>query len=84
MEIIETIIVKMQVVLDAGEKAKLYEKLHQRFDNPMVLELYVSLFPENDKPLWSRPHSLAHHHRRHHGSARSNAIGAAIATFMKK
>ncbi|KAK1440376.1 hypothetical protein QVD17_06201 [Tagetes erecta] len=74
---------KHKVVLDAGEKAKLYERLHQRYGNPLVLELYTSLFPKNDKSVWSRPHSLAHHHR-HHGSSRSNAIGAAIATFLKK
>ncbi|KAI7730639.1 hypothetical protein M8C21_002277 [Ambrosia artemisiifolia] len=72
---------KHKVVLDAGEKAKLYEKLHQRYDNAMVLELCASLFPANDKSVWSRPHSLVH---RHGGSSRSSAIGAAIAAFMKK
>ncbi|KAD3067384.1 hypothetical protein R6Q59_018548 [Mikania micrantha] len=70
---------KQKGVLNVGEKAKLFEKLHQRYDNPMVLELYASLFPENDKSVWSRPHSLVH---RPHGSSRSSAIGAAIATFM--
>ncbi|KAF5781780.1 putative chromatin remodeler Bromodomain family [Helianthus annuus] len=72
---------KQKEVLDAGEKAKLIEKLHQRYDNAMVLELYASLFPANDKSVWSRPHSLVHRHR---GSSRGSAIGAAIASFMKK
>ncbi|KAI3810399.1 hypothetical protein L1987_20011 [Smallanthus sonchifolius] len=76
---------KHKEVLDVGEKAKLYEKLHQRYDNPMVLELCASLFPENDKSLWGRPHSMVHHHHHHHrDSSRSSSIGAAIATFMKR
>ncbi|KAK9069629.1 hypothetical protein SSX86_011533 [Deinandra increscens subsp. villosa] len=72
---------KHKELLDVGEKAKLYEKLHQRYDNPMVLELYATLFPENDKSVWSRRHSLVRHH---HGSSRSSAIGAAISSFMWK
>ncbi|KAI3675946.1 hypothetical protein L1987_85542 [Smallanthus sonchifolius] len=71
---------KHKEVLDVGEKAKLYKKLHQRYDNPMILELYASLFPENDKSLWGRPHSMVHHRN----SSRSSSIGAAIATFMKR
>ncbi|KVI11058.1 hypothetical protein Ccrd_010538 [Cynara cardunculus var. scolymus] len=72
---------KPKELADASEKAKLYENLHQRYENPMVLELCASLFPENPKSLWRRPHSLVHHH--HHGSSRSNSIGAAISSFIK-
>ncbi|XP_076931505.1 uncharacterized protein LOC143596684 [Bidens hawaiensis] len=72
---------KHKEVLDVCEKAKLYEKLHKRYDNGIVLELYASLFPENNKSVWSRAHSLVHHAR---GSSRSSSIGAAIASFMKK
>ncbi|XP_076952789.1 uncharacterized protein LOC143626667 [Bidens hawaiensis] len=72
---------KHKEVLDVREKAKLYEKLHKRYDNGIVLELYASLFPENNKSVWSRPHSLVHHAG---GSSRSSSIGAAIASFMKK
>ncbi|GJX24830.1 hypothetical protein Tco_0231126, partial [Tanacetum coccineum] len=70
---------KPKVVMDAAEKAKVYETLRQRYDNPMVLELCASLFPDNSKSLWSKPQSLVS--RR--GSSRSSSIGAAIATFMK-
>lgn len=71
---------KPKELADAGEKAKLYENLHKRYENPMVLELCASLFPENPKSLWSRPHSLVHHRG---SSSRSSSIGAAIASFIK-
>ncbi|XP_071725582.1 uncharacterized protein [Rutidosis leptorrhynchoides] len=67
-------------LLDAGAKAKLYKTLHQRYDNPMVLELCASLFPENRKSFWSRPHSLVHRH----GSSRKSSISAVIASFIKR
>ncbi|KAJ9566860.1 hypothetical protein OSB04_002826 [Centaurea solstitialis] len=70
---------KPKELADAGERAKLYENLHKRYENPMVLELCASLFPENPKSLWTRPHSLVPHR----GSSRSSLIGAAIASFIK-
>ncbi|CAH1450690.1 unnamed protein product [Lactuca virosa] len=66
---------------NASEKAKLYETLQQRYENPMVLELCNSLFPENPKSLWAKAHSLLHHHKSPHNH--TSSIAAAIATFMK-
>lgn len=70
---------KPKELIDAPAKAKLYENLHQRYNNPMVLELCASLFPENPKSLWNRSHSLV----KRNSSSRKNSIAAAIATFMK-
>lgn len=64
---------------DPSEKAKLYENLRQRYENPIVLELCNSLFPENPKSLWKKPHSLVHHN----GKSHSSPIGDAIASFIK-
>ncbi|CAI9294227.1 unnamed protein product [Lactuca saligna] len=66
---------------NASEKAKLYETLQQRYENPMVLELCNSLFPENPKSLWAKAHSLLHHHKSPQNH--TSSIADAIATFMK-
>lgn len=64
---------------DASEKAKLYENLRQRYENPMVLDLCNSLFPQNPKSLWAKQHSLLHRN----GPAHNTKIADAIATFIK-
>lgn len=65
--------------LDESQKAQICENL-RRFENPMVLELCGTLFPDGHKSIWSGPHSLA----RLKGSTRvSSSIHAAISTFMK-
>ncbi|XP_071697659.1 uncharacterized protein [Rutidosis leptorrhynchoides] len=69
-------------LLDAGAKAKLYKTLHQRYDNPMVMELCASLFPQkSEKSIWSRPHSLV---PQHGSSSRKSSISAVIASFIKR
>ncbi|KAK9287145.1 hypothetical protein L1049_015556 [Liquidambar formosana] len=59
------------------KKSKIYENF--RFENPMLLKLCGTLFPENPRSVWSGPHSLV----QQQGSGRSSSIHAAIATFMK-
>ncbi|KDP42438.1 hypothetical protein JCGZ_00235 [Jatropha curcas] len=59
------------------QKDKMFEKF--RSENPMLFSLCKSLFPDNNKSLWSGPHSLV----RHEGSDRTSSIHAAIETLMK-
>ncbi|KAA8536585.1 hypothetical protein F0562_029063 [Nyssa sinensis] len=63
---------------EKNEKAKMFENLH-RYENPMLLGLCGTLFPDNLKSVWSGPHSLV----RRQSSTRSSSIHAAIASFMK-
>lgn len=65
--------------LNKNEKAKIYEELHGRFENPMLLELCGTLFSRNPKSFWAGAHSL----NQHQASSRSSSIHSAIATFMK-
>ncbi|KAI8532061.1 hypothetical protein RHMOL_Rhmol11G0184200 [Rhododendron molle] len=60
------------------QKAKMYENLH-RFENPILLKLCETVFPDGRKSVWSGPHSLA----RHQDLGRSSLIHEAVATFMK-
>lgn len=60
------------------QKAKVYED-YLRFENPMLLELCGTLFPENPKSLWAGSHSLF----QRQPSSRSSSIHEAIGTFMK-
>ncbi|OMO92266.1 hypothetical protein COLO4_17725 [Corchorus olitorius] len=58
------------------QRAKLLESF--RFENPMLLNLCGILFPDNQKSVWSGPHSLV----KNQGS-RTSPIHAAIETLMK-
>lgn len=69
---------KLKELSEKKQKAKMYENLH-RFENPTLLKLCGTLFPDNCKSIWSGPHSLA----RHHNPGRSSLIHEAVATFMK-
>lgn len=69
---------KLKELSEKKQKAKMYENLH-RFENPTLLELCGTLFPDNRKSIWSGPHSLA----RHHYPGRSSLIHEAVVTFMK-
>lgn len=69
---------KLKELSEKKQKAKMYENLH-RFENPTLLKLCGTLFPDNRKSIWSGPHSLA----RHHDPGRSSLIHEAVATFMK-
>lgn len=61
------------------EKTKMYKEFLQA-ENPMLLELCGTLFPNNRSSAWSRPHSLV----QHPGSERGSSIHSAIATLMMK
>ncbi|KAL2491106.1 DNA-binding bromodomain-containing protein [Abeliophyllum distichum] len=69
---------KPKEVLDKNQRAKMLENLRY-LENPMLLELYGTLFSENNGSFWSGPHSLGG--RR--GLNRKSSIHEAIATFMK-
>ncbi|GMP39405.1 hypothetical protein CsSME_00010251 [Camellia sinensis var. sinensis] len=69
---------KLKELSDKRQKAKMYENL-RRFQNPMLLKLCGTLFPDNHKSVWSGPHSLA----RCPNLGRSSSIHEAIMTFMK-
>lgn len=61
------------------EKTKMYKEFLQA-ENPMLLELCGTLFPNNRSSAWSRPHSLV----QHPGSERGSSVHSAIATLMMK
>ncbi|XWS62415.1 hypothetical protein CRYUN_Cryun06bG0008800 [Craigia yunnanensis] len=58
------------------QRAKTLESF--RFENPMLLNLCGILFPDNQKSVWSGPHSLVQNR-----GSRTSPIHAAIETFMK-
>ncbi|XWS67478.1 hypothetical protein CRYUN_Cryun04dG0009900 [Craigia yunnanensis] len=58
------------------QRAKMLESFH--FENPLLLNLCGILFPDNQKSVWSGPHSLAQNR-----GSRASPIDAAIETFMK-
>ncbi|TQE07373.1 hypothetical protein C1H46_007026 [Malus baccata] len=58
------------------KKVKAYESL--QFENPMLLDLCGTLFPNNSKSIWSGPHSLVQHR-----SSRTSSIHAAVNMLMK-
>ncbi|KAM1392575.1 hypothetical protein ACFX2I_020138 [Malus domestica] len=58
------------------KKVTAYESL--QFENPMLLDLCGTLFPNNSKSIWSGPHSLVQHR-----SSRTSSIHAAINMLMK-
>ena len=51
-------------------------------ENPMLLELYGTLFTDNSQSLWSGPHSLVGQKQAH--SNRRSSFCSAISAFMKK
>ncbi|KAF6171111.1 hypothetical protein GIB67_020590 [Kingdonia uniflora] len=64
---------------EGHQQAKIYsDPLHN--DNPMILELCGTLFPNNPRSVWRGPHSLACPRGAVH---KTSAIHAAIATLMK-
>lgn len=54
-------------------------RMYGNFENPMVLKLCGTLFPDDPESIWSGPHSLV----LQQSSARTTSIHAAIATFIK-
>lgn len=69
----------VHLLLQMDEKTKMYKEFLQA-ENPMLLELCGTLFPNNRSSAWSRPHSLV----QHPGSERGSSIHSAIATLMMK
>ncbi|KAF2293905.1 hypothetical protein GH714_005571 [Hevea brasiliensis] len=57
-------------------KAIMFEKFDS--ENPMLLSLCRTLFPDNHKSIWTGPHSLF----QREGSTRGSSIHAAIETLM--
>ncbi|XP_057792041.1 uncharacterized protein LOC131008938 [Salvia miltiorrhiza] len=66
--------------LDKNQRAKMFENLRY-LENPMLLELYGTLFTDNSQSLWSGPHSLVG--QKHEGSNRRSSLCSAISAFMK-
>ncbi|OWM79332.1 hypothetical protein CDL15_Pgr003505 [Punica granatum] len=68
---------KMKEAREKKHKAQLYKSLYS--ENPTVLSLCGSLFPEDPNSVWSGPHSLVLRRR----PSQSSSILAAIESFMK-
>ncbi|XP_057494436.1 uncharacterized protein LOC130779699 [Actinidia eriantha] len=69
---------KAKELAEKKPKAKMYENLHC-FENPMLLKLCGTLFPDNRKSVWSGAHSLV----RHRDLGQNSSIHEAIMAFMK-
>ncbi|KAG6398658.1 hypothetical protein SASPL_140125 [Salvia splendens] len=67
--------------LDKNQRAKMLENLRY-LENPMLLELYGTLFTDNSQSLWSGPHSLVG--QKQERSNRRSSFCSAISAFMKK
>ncbi|XP_051146900.1 uncharacterized protein LOC127262311 [Andrographis paniculata] len=71
---------KHKELLDKHQRAKMLENLRY-LDNPMLLELYGTLFADNSESVWNGPRSLLGCHNP--GSARRSTFSSAISSFMK-
>ncbi|XP_050209836.1 uncharacterized protein LOC126660402 [Mercurialis annua] len=69
-------LIKHKESRERQQKAKMFDKFPE---NPMLLSLCQTLFPDSRTSVWSGPHSLAPRQ----GSARRNSINAAIETLLK-
>ncbi|EYU26479.1 hypothetical protein ABFS82_02G073400 [Erythranthe guttata] len=70
---------KPKEFLNKKQRAKMMENLHY-LENPMLLELYGTLFADNSKSLWNGPHSLVGQSQ---CSNRRSSFHSAITSFMK-
>lgn len=68
---------KLQELQEREEKVKVFKKFY--IENPLLLSLCGTLFPDNQRSVWSGPHSLV----QHQDSGHTSSIHAAIETFMK-
>ncbi|KAG5229182.1 transcription factor GTE [Salix suchowensis] len=68
---------KLQELQEREEKVKVFKKFY--IENPLLLNLCGTLFPDNQRSVWSGPHSLV----QHQDSGRTSSIRTAIETFMK-
>ncbi|KAK6130098.1 hypothetical protein DH2020_036148 [Rehmannia glutinosa] len=66
--------------LDKNQRAKMLENLRY-LENPMLLELYGTLFADNSVSFWNGPHSLVGGHNQ--GSNRRSSFHSAISSLMK-
>ncbi|KAK6159653.1 hypothetical protein DH2020_003034 [Rehmannia glutinosa] len=66
--------------LDKNQRAKMLENLRY-LENPMLLELYGTLFADNSRSFWNGPHSLVGGHNQ--GSNRRSSFHSAISSLMK-
>ncbi|GER41479.1 bromodomain-containing protein [Striga asiatica] len=62
--------------LDKNQRAKMLENLRY-LDNPMLLDLYGTLFVDSSRSFWNGPHSLSG------GTKRRSSLSSAIASLMK-
>ncbi|KAF9690298.1 hypothetical protein SADUNF_Sadunf01G0181000 [Salix dunnii] len=67
---------KRKEMQEREEKVKVFKKFY--IENPLLLNLCGTLFPDNQRSVWSGPHSLV----QHRDSGRTSSILAAIETFM--
>ncbi|KAL3620822.1 hypothetical protein CASFOL_035734 [Castilleja foliolosa] len=65
--------------LDKNQRAKMLENLRY-LENPMLSELYGTLFADNPQSFWNGPHSLV---GRNLGSKRRSSLHSAISSLMK-
>ncbi|WCJ18492.1 DNA-binding bromodomain-containing protein [Euphorbia peplus] len=68
---------KLQESKERQQKAKMYEKF--RSENPLLLNLCQTLFPNNQRSFWSGPQSLF----QQQSSVDTSSIHATIETLMK-
>ncbi|KAJ4851414.1 hypothetical protein Tsubulata_030614 [Turnera subulata] len=68
---------KFQELKERQEKISMFKKFH--VENPLLLGLCGTLFPGNDRSVWSGPHSLF----QKQGSTSRSSLHAAIETLMK-
>ncbi|CAK7357121.1 unnamed protein product [Dovyalis caffra] len=69
---------KRKELQERQEKVKVFKKFY--IENPLLLSLCGTLFPDDQRSVWSGPHSLV----QHQNSGRTSSIHAAIETVMKK
>ncbi|KAL6545716.1 hypothetical protein OROGR_009590 [Orobanche gracilis] len=66
-------------LLDKKQRAKMLENLRY-LENPMLLELYGTLFADNTQSFWTGPHSLVGRNR---SSNRRSSFHSAVSSLMK-
>jgi hypothetical protein len=71
------VLLQLQELREREEKVKVFKKFY--IENPLLLSLCGTLFPDNQRSVWSGPHSLV----QHQDSGHTSSIHAAIETFMK-
>uniref|UniRef100_A0A7N0RFX7 Bromo domain-containing protein n=1 Tax=Kalanchoe fedtschenkoi TaxID=63787 RepID=A0A7N0RFX7_KALFE len=74
--------VQQRKLQEAEAKRKRIQKLAESFNNPALLQLCGTLFPEDSKSIWCGPHSIVRKQKAR-TSTDSNSLLAAIESLLK-